>query len=46
MGKILTEISEGELLDKITILEIKLNEIKNQSLIKEVQKEYLLGLYK
>ena len=39
-GKILTEISEGELLDKITILEIKLNEIKNQSLIKEVQKEY------
>ena len=40
MGKILTEISEGELLDKITILEIKLNEIKNQSLIKEVQKEY------
>ena len=40
MGKILTEISEGELLDKITILEIKLNEIKNKSLIKEVQKEY------
>lgn len=40
MGKILTEISEGELLDKITILEIKLNEIKNQSLVKEVQKEY------
>ena len=40
MGKILTEISEGELLDKLTILEIKLNEIKNQSLIKEVQKEY------
>ena len=28
MGKILTEISEGELLDKITILEIKLKEIK------------------
>ena len=40
MGKILTEISEGELLDKITILEIQQNEIKNQSLIKEVQKEY------
>ncbi len=40
MGKILTEISEGELLDKITILEIKLKEIKNHSLIKEVQKEY------
>ena len=40
MGKILTEISEGELLDKITILEIKINEIKNQLLVKEVQKEY------
>jgi hypothetical protein len=40
MGKILTEISEGELLDKITILEIKLEEIKNQSLLKEVEKEY------
>ncbi len=40
MGKILTEISEGELLDKITILEIKLEEIKNQSLLKEVEKEH------
>ena len=40
MGKILTEISEGELLDKITILTIKLEEIKNQSLLKEVEKEY------
>ena len=40
MGKILTEISEGELLDKITILEIKLEEIKNQLLLKEVEKEY------
>ncbi len=40
MGKILTEISEGELLDKITILEIKLKEIKNPLLLKEVQKEY------
>ena len=40
MGKILTEISEGELLDKISILEIKLKEIKNPELIKEVDKEY------
>ncbi len=40
MGKILTEISEGELLDKISILEIKLEEIKNRELHKEVQKEY------
>ncbi len=29
MGKILTEISEAELLDKIIILEIKINEKKN-----------------
>ena len=40
MGKILTEISQGELLDKITILEIKLKEIKNQALLQEVEKEY------
>ena len=40
MGKILTEISEGELLDKISILEIKLKEIKNEKLIEEVKKEY------
>jgi hypothetical protein len=40
MGKILTEISEAELLDKIIILEIKINEIKNPYLLKEVNKEY------
>ena len=40
MGKILTEISQGELLNKITILEIKLKEIKNQALLQEVEKEY------
>jgi hypothetical protein len=40
MGKILTEISEGELLDKLTILEIKSKEINDQSLLKEVEKEY------
>ena len=40
MGKILTEISEGELLDKLTILEIKLQEIKNEESLKEVRKEY------
>tara|TARA_B100001996_G_scaffold90045_1_gene66803 strand:- start:4240 stop:4629 length:390 start_codon:yes stop_codon:yes gene_type:complete len=40
MGKILTEISEGELLDKISILEIKLKEIKDPELLKEVKKEY------
>ena len=40
MGRILIEISEGELLDKISILEIKLNKIKNPNLLKEVKKEY------
>ena len=40
MGKILTEISEGELLDKISILEIKLKEITNKTLLNEVEKEY------
>tara|TARA_Y100000590_G_scaffold470031_1_gene661494 strand:- start:3458 stop:3847 length:390 start_codon:yes stop_codon:yes gene_type:complete len=40
MGRILTEISAGELLDKISILEIKLIQIKNPDLLKEVKKEY------
>tara|TARA_B100002019_G_C21143788_1_gene534637 strand:+ start:27 stop:413 length:387 start_codon:yes stop_codon:yes gene_type:complete len=40
MGKILTEISQGELLDKLSILEIKLKEIKDKSSLKEVKKEY------
>ena len=40
MGRILTEISEGELLDKISILEIKLKEIKDENLLKEVRKEH------
>tara|TARA_Y100001970_G_C14228109_1_gene856888 strand:- start:840 stop:1229 length:390 start_codon:yes stop_codon:yes gene_type:complete len=40
MGKILTEISEAELLDKISILEIKLKEIKDTDLLKQVDKEY------
>ena len=38
--KILTEISAGELLDKITILEIKIDKIKNEDDKKEVLKEY------
>ena len=37
---ILTEISAGELLDKISILEIKLNKIKDHVLLNEVKKEY------
>ena len=38
--KILSEISAGELLDKISILEIKLDKIKDQSKKEEVKKEY------
>ena len=38
--KILTEISAGELLDKITILEIKLNNIKDKEKLVEINKEY------
>ena len=41
MRKILTEISAGELLDKLSILEIKLNEIKNPTLLQEIKKEYI-----
>ena len=40
MKKILIEISAGELLDKISILEIKLNKIKDHVLLNEVKKEY------
>ena len=40
MGRIQTEISEGELLDRISILEIKLNKIKDRAQLKEVKKEY------
>ena len=38
--KILTEISAGELLDKISILEIKLKRIQDKSNQKEINKEY------
>ena len=38
--KILTEISAGELLDKISILEIKLDNIKDKDKLIEVNKEY------
>ena len=39
LDKILAEISAGELIDKITILEIKKMKIKNQSKLNEVDKE-------
>ena len=38
--KILTEISAGELLDKISILEIKLKKIQDKLNQKEINKEY------
>ena len=38
--KILTEISAGELLDKISILEIKLDKIKDKGSLIEINKEY------
>ena len=38
--KILSEISAGELLDKISILEIKLRKIKDKSTQEEIKKEY------
>ena len=39
MDKILAEISAGELVDKITILEIKKNKISNENKLKEIDKE-------
>ena len=38
--KILSEISPGELLDKISILEIKLEKVKDKNYQKEIKKEY------
>ena len=38
--KILSEISAGELLDKISILEIKLEKIKNKTNQEKINKEY------
>ncbi len=40
MNKILVEVSVGELLDKISILEIKQEKIKNAENIKFIQDEY------
>ena len=40
MNKILVEISVGELLDKISILEIKLDKIKDTDKLKFINQEY------
>ena len=41
MDKILAEISAGELIDKITILEIKKDKISNEEKLVEVNKELI-----
>jgi hypothetical protein len=41
LGKILAEISAGELIDKITILEIKKVKISNKEKLAEIEKELL-----
>ena len=38
--KILSEISPGELLDKISILEIKIEKVKYKNSLEEIKKEY------
>ena len=40
LDKILAEISAGELIDKITILEIKKEKIKDQEKLKLIENEY------
>ena len=40
MNKILVEVSVGELLDKISILEIKLDKIKDNEKLKFIKDEY------
>ena len=41
MDKILAEISAGELIDKITILEIKKEKISNKEKLEEINKELI-----
>ena len=42
MNKILVEVSVGELLDKISILEIKKNNIKDTNKVKFINDEYVI----
>ena len=42
MNKILVEVSVGELLDKISILEIKKNKIKNSEKLKFITEEHAI----
>ena len=41
MNKIYIETSVGELIDKITILEIKKSKISNKEKIVQIEKEYI-----
>ena len=40
MKKILIEVSAGELIDKLTILEIKLEKISSPTSLKEIESEF------
>ena len=42
MNKILVEVSVGELLDKISILEIKMNKIKDSEKLKFIKVEHVI----
>ena len=42
MNKIVVEVSVGELLDKISILEIKKEKIKNHEKLKFISDEHLI----
>ena len=42
LKRIQSEISSGEVLDKISILEIKLKKIKDKENLKEINKEYAI----
>ena len=42
MNKIIVEVSIGELLDKISILEIKQEKIKDPEKLKFISNEYLI----
>ena len=42
MNKIIIEVSVGELLDKISILEIKMNKIKDPEKLKFISNEHLI----
>ena len=42
MNKILVEVSVGELLDKISILEIKKEKIKDDNKLKFINDEYII----